>query len=44
MTILVVLELVTFYIMFQYLNDMDGYGFIVVLRIGMVLVIGGSNR
>jgi len=43
MTIIVMIEVMTFYIMFLYLSDIDRYGFMVMLGIGMVLMIGRNG-
>lgn len=43
MSLIVIIEIITMYIMFIYLNEMDGYSVIVIVGIGVCLVIGSGN-
>lgn len=43
MSLIVVMEILTIYIMLMYLNEMDRYSIIVMIGIGICLVIGSGN-
>lgn len=43
MSTVVMMELVTIYIMFIYVNDMDRYAVIVLVGVGICLIIRSGN-
>lgn len=44
MGLIVVMEIITMYIIFMYLNEMDGYSVMVMIGIGICLIMGSGNR
>jgi len=44
MSLIVIIEVITIYIMFMYLNDMDRYSVMVMIGIRMCMILGSGNR
>lgn len=43
MLLIVIAEIITMYIAFVYLNEMDGYSVMVLIRVRILMIMGRAN-